>query len=206
MVEAMYEISLEYVKKFQKRFKYTIYENKPKLENPAVENYAYRYHSSSASVESCTSGSNQYHAIYEIGKQDHGLFDSLYVPAEIPCLVTCFKLLILPTQKNFIQRGSIISRLHVAVEYLSMSNQPSINKTRKEIPTPCNDSMLARTAIATSTSSRHSTVPDVTIRRFFQLMLGENSASNYQIMDILLSGQGSFVRETSNFLLKFQFC
>ena len=130
----------------------------------------------------------------------------MYVPAAIPCLVTCFKLLILPTQKNFIQRGSIISRLNVAVEYLSKSNHPSTNKTRKGLPTPCSESMIATTAIATSTSSRHSTVPDVTMRRFCQLMVGGHSASIYQVMDILLSGQGSFVRETSNYLLKFQFC
>ena len=67
MVEATYENSPEYFKKFQKRFKYTICENEPKLENSAVENYAYGYHSSSASVDSCTSGSNHYHVIYEIG-------------------------------------------------------------------------------------------------------------------------------------------
>ena len=123
-----------------------------------------------------------YHVIYEIGNQDHNLFDSLYVPAAIPCVVTCFKLLILPTQKNFIQRGSI-TRLHVAVEYLS--NYPSINKTRKELTTPCSESMIGTSTIATSTSCRHSTVTDVTMRRFSQLMLGEHSASIYQIMDIL---------------------
>ena len=54
----MYENSPEYFKKLQKRFKYTICENEPKLENSPVENYAYGHHSSSASVESCTSGSN----------------------------------------------------------------------------------------------------------------------------------------------------
>ena len=137
---------------------------------------------------------------------DNSSFRSLYVPAAIPCLVTCFKLLVLPTQINFIQRGSIISRLLVAEEYLSKSNHPSDNKTRKELPTPCSESMIAKTAIATSTSGGHSTVPDVTMRRLCQLMLGEHSASIYQITDILLSGQGSFVREISNYLLKFQFC
>ena len=59
--------------KILKRFKYTICENQPKLENSAVENYACGFHSSLASVESCTSGSNHYHVIYEIGKQDHSL-------------------------------------------------------------------------------------------------------------------------------------
>ena len=88
MVEAMYENSPEYFQKLQKRFKYTICENEPKVENSAVENYAYGYHSSLASVEICTSGSNHRHVMYEIGKQDHSLFDSLYVPAAVLCLVT----------------------------------------------------------------------------------------------------------------------
>ena len=102
MVEAMYENSPEYFKKLQTRFKYTICENEPKLENSAVENYAYGYHSSSASVESCTSGSNHYHVIYENGNQDHSFFVSLYVPAAIPCQVTCFNLLFLPTHNILI--------------------------------------------------------------------------------------------------------
>ena len=81
----------------------------------------------------------------------------------------------------------------------------STKQGKKELPTPCSECMIATTAIATSTSIRHSIVPDVTMTRFCQLMLGEHSASIYQIMDILLSGQGSFVRETLNYLLKFLF-
>ena len=42
----MHENSLEYFQKFQKRLKYTICENETKLENSAVEKYAYGYHSS----------------------------------------------------------------------------------------------------------------------------------------------------------------
>ena len=201
----MYENSPEYFTKFQKRFKYTICETEPKLEISAMENYAYGYHWSSASVESCTFGSNHYHVKYEVGNQDDSLFDSLYVPASIPCLMTCFKLLILPTQKNFIKRGSIISRLHVAVEYLSKSSSSSVNKSLKQLPAPL--SKTTEKAISTSTvNKRSSTVPDVTIKRFCQLMLGEHSSILYQIMDILLSGQGSFVQQSSNSLISFQFC
>ena len=86
-----------------------------------IENYAYGYHSSATVIEGCTFGSNHYHVMYEFGSQDDNIFDSLYVPAVIPCLVNCFKLLIQPTQKDFVKRGAIISRLHVAVEYLSKS-------------------------------------------------------------------------------------
>ena len=37
-------------------------------------------------------------------------------------------------------------------------------------------------------------------------MLDEHSSSLYQIMDILLSGPGGFVRETSDYLINFQLC
>ena len=124
----MYENSPEYFKKFQKRFKYNFCETEPKLENIAIENFAYGYYSSatvtsatvtSATVtEGCTFGSNHYHFTYEFGSQDDDIFNSPYVPAVIPCLDNCFKLIIQPTQKDFVKRGAIISRLHVAVEYL----------------------------------------------------------------------------------------
>ena len=105
----MYENSPEYFKKFQKRFKYNICETEPKLENTTIENYAYGYHSSATVIEGCTFGSNHYHVMDEFGSQDDNIFDSLYVSAVIPCLVNCFKLLIQPTQKDFVKRGAIIS-------------------------------------------------------------------------------------------------
>ena len=94
----MYENSPENFKKFQERFKNNICETVPKPENTTIENYAYGYHSSATVIEGCTFGSNHYHVMYEFGSQDDKIFDSLYVPAVIPCLVNCFKLLIQPTQ------------------------------------------------------------------------------------------------------------
>ena len=62
-------------------------------------------------------------------------------------------------------------------------------------------------SITTTTSNkRTSTIPDVTVKRFCHLMLGEHSPSLYQIMAILSIGQGSFVRETSDYLINFQIC
>ena len=143
--------------------------------------------------------------MYEFGSQDDNTFDSLYVPAVIPCLVNCFKLLIQPTQKDFVKRGAIISRLHVAVEYLSKSTSSAVTKNQKQLPAPLSEA-TAKSISTFTTNKRSSTVPDVTMKRFCQLMLGEHSSTLYQIMDILLSGHGSFVRETSNSFITFQFC
>ena len=189
MVEARYENSPEYFKIFQKRFKYNICETEPKLENTIIEIYAYRYHSSATVIEGCTFGSNDYHVMYEFGSQDENIFGSLYVPAVIPCLVNCFKLLIQPTQKDFVKRGAIISRLHVAVEYLSKSTYSSVTKNHKQLPAPLSEAKSTSTFKA---NKRSSTVPDVTMKRFCQLMLCEHSTTLYQIMDILLSGHGNF--------------
>ena len=123
----------------------------------------------------------------------------------IPCLVNCFKLLIQPTQKDFVKRGTIISRLHVAVEYLSKSTSAVTKNNQKQLPAPLSEA--APKSISTFTANkRSSTVPDVTMKRFCQLMLGEHSSTLYQIMDILLSGHGTFVRETSNSFITFQIC
>ena len=142
--------------------------------------------------------------MYEFGSQGDNIFDSLYVPAVIPCLVNCFKLLIQPTQKDFVKRGAIISRLHVAVEYLSISTS-SVTKNQKQLPEPLSEATVKSISTFT-TNKRSSTVPDVTMKRFCQLMLGEHSSTLYQIMDILLSDHGSLVRETSNSFITFQFC
>ena len=205
MVEAMYENSPEYFEKFQKRFNYNIFETAPKRENTTIENFANGYHSSATVIEGCTFGSSHYHVIYEIGSRDDNIFKSLYVPAVTPCLVNCFKLLIQPTQKDFVKRGAIISRLHVAVEYLSKSTSSSVTKNQKQLPAPLSET-TANSIKTFMTNKRSSTVPDVTMKRFCQLMLGEHSSTFYQIMDILLSGNGSFVRETSNIFIAFQFC
>ena len=187
----MYENSPQYFKKFQKRFKYNICETEPKLEHTTIENYAYGYHSSATVIEGCTFGSNHYHVMYEFGSQDDNLFDSLYVPAVMPCLVNCFILLIQPTQKDFVKRGSVISRLHVAVEYLSKSTSSSVTKNQKQLPAPLSEA-TAKSISTFTANKRSSTVPDVTIKRFCQLVLGEHSSTLYQIMDILLGGHGSF--------------
>ena len=119
--------------------------------------------------------------------------------------MTCFKILILLTAKIFFTRGAIVSCLHVAVEYLSKFNLVSSNKTKKQLLLP--NPVKGLSTITTTTSNKPaSTIPDETVKRFCQLMLGEYSSSLYQIMDILLSGHGSFVRETSDCLINFQFC
>ena len=127
----MYENSPEYFKKFQKRFKYTICDTEPKLQDSGIENYTYGYHSSSTVIDGCSFGSSHWHLIFEdTSLEDKNVF-SPYASVPIPCLVTCFKFLVLPTEKNFVTRGAIVSRLHVAVEYLSKFNHVSTNKTKK---------------------------------------------------------------------------
>ena len=62
----MYENSPEYLKKFQKRFKYTICDTEPKPQDSGIENYAYGYHLSSTVIDGCSFGSNHWHLIFGI--------------------------------------------------------------------------------------------------------------------------------------------
>ena len=125
MVEAMYENSPEYFKNFQKQFKYTICVTEPKPQDSEIENYAYDYHSSSTVIDGCSFGSSHWHLIFENKGPENNIFFSPYAPAAIPCLVTFFQILNLPTEKNFVTHGAIVSRLHVALEYLSQFNHVS---------------------------------------------------------------------------------
>ena len=63
-------------------------------------------------------------------------------------------------------------RLHVAVEYLSMFNHVSTNKTKKQLPLP-NPVKRLSTITTTTSKKRASTILDVTVKRFCQLMLGD---------------------------------
>ena len=185
--------------------KNTICDTEPKPQDSGIENYAYGYHSSSTVIDGCSFGSSHWHLIFEDTGPEDSIVFSPYAPATIPCLVTCFKIPILSTEKSFVTHGAIVFRLLVAVEYLSKFNHVSTNKTKKQLPLP-NPVKRLSTITTTTSNKRASTIPDVTVKRFCQLMLGEHSSSLYQIMDILLSGQGSFVRETSDYLINFQFC
>ena len=101
--------------------------------------------------------------------------------------MTCLKILILPTEKNFVTHGAIVSRLHVAVQYLSKFNHVSTNKTKKQLPLP--NPMKRLSTISTTSNKRASTIPDVTVKRFCQLMIGEHSSFLYQIMIYLYVGR-----------------
>ena len=102
----MYENSPEYFKKFQKRFKYTICDTEPKPQDSGIENYAYGYHSSSTVTDGSPFGSSHWHIIFEDTDPEDKIVFSPYAFATIPCLVTCFKILILPTEKNFVTHGA----------------------------------------------------------------------------------------------------
>ena len=112
----MYENSPEYFKKFQKRFKYTICDTEPNPQDSGIEKYAYGYHSSSTVIYGCSFGSSHWHLIFENTGLEGNIVFLPYAPVTIPCLVTCFKILILPTEKKFVTLGAIVSLLHVAVE------------------------------------------------------------------------------------------
>ena len=173
-------------------------------QNTTIWNYAFGYHSSASIIESCSLSSNHYQVMFEFCSQDDKIFYSLYVLAVIPCFVNCFKLLIQPTQKkNFVKRVAIISRLHVAVEYLSKSIS-SVTKNVKQLPALLSEA-TAKFISTLTANNCSSTVPDVTMKLFCQLMLGKHSSSLYQIMDILLSGLASFVQGTSNSFITFEF-
>ena len=135
----MYENSPEYFTKFQKRCKYSICDTEPNLQDSGIEKFAYDYHSSLTVMDDCSFGSSHWHLIFENTSSKDNIVFSSYAAATIPCLVTCFKFLIVPTEKSFVNRGAIVSRLHVAVEYLSKFNHVSTHKTKKKqllLPNP----------------------------------------------------------------------
>ena len=83
-----------------------------KQKKKTIECYANAYHSSATINEGGTFGSNHYQVFYEFGSQEDNMLDSLHVRSVIQHLVNCFKLIIQPTQKDFVKRGAKISRVN----------------------------------------------------------------------------------------------
>ena len=152
------------------------------------EIYAYCYQTSLTVIDDCSFVSNHWHLIFENTNPEQNIVFSPYAPATIPCLMTCLKFFVLPTEKNFVTHGAIVSRLQVAGENLSKVNHVYRNKNKKQLPFPNLVKRLS-TNFITISNKRASTIPDVTKKPFCQLRLDDYLFSLYQIMDIRLCGQ-----------------
>ena len=196
MVEAMYEQSPEFFKKFQKRYRFFMSDEHPSAILNNNTECVFSHHA--ASHKFCNiSNKNHYHVLAEMDSETIKKVPSkCYV---VPCLYTCYKYLVF--NQNEVRKGDVIERLHRAVEYNIQTNnildEQSSNILRK-LPFICSN---------TKTHSKTQTdiLPASTLSRFQKILTGPNGLYLYQIMDILESGSGSISIDDDHKRLKLCF-
>ena len=203
MVEAMYEQSPEFFKKFRKNFKFFILNNEPDASQlPLNTNFAFATHS--IQNESCAqlldNDHPHIHVLIEVTKDCVDVVKKMTSTTfVVPCLLSSFKHLILGCSKLHLS-GPLMEKLKVAVNY----NNSIINSTdiggaslRRRLPQVCFASQTR--SIQTQTDL----ITNVTIERFIHILNGDNAAEFSKIIDIILSGYGRLEIDSNTLFVKF---
>ena len=207
MVEAMYEQSPEFFRKFQKSFKFCISNTLPEfLFSPTNKEVSYAY-SKHSRDNTCTFKNGfifdsqfHYHILIEIEKfsaEDRkSLTSKLF---NVPCLFTCFKELI-SNVEDHVAVGPIMDKLTAAVLYNSHhSLETPCRRSKKKLPQVCVQWNCKRTQ-----QTQTNLLPFVTINRITNFLYNSPPGEVLsRILDILQSGYGEFDFKIDDY--RFQF-
>ena len=203
MVEAMYEQSPEFLKKFRKNFEFFILNNEPDASQlPPNTNFAFANHS--IQNESCAqlldNDHPHIHVLIEVTKDCVDVVNKMTSTTfVVPCLLSSFKHLILGCSKLHLS-GPLMEKLKIAVNYNnSINNSTDIGSAplRRRLPQVC--FALQTRSIQTQTDL----ITNKTIERFIMILNGDNAAEFSKIIDIILSGYGRLEIDSQILFVKF---
>ena len=193
MVEAMYEQSPEYFKKYQKSYRFFISEHLPTdiLKGKCNMTYSLHEEKDSAHLFCHLPSKKHYHVLADLETENISLLPvKCYV---VPCLYTCYRWLIFSNNENEFRCGEVAERLYRAVQYnISSSHDRDDNviHIRKKLPFLCATSKV-------NAQTQTDVLPRVTLERFVNLISGRHSLEMYKIMDVLESGYGQITVDVS---------
>ena len=205
MVEAMFERTPEYFRQFQKLFRYFICNSEPQIHSNLTKNFAY----SQRKKDHCKIQQFHYHVIAAVDQLQQSLKDTSSKPYTIPCLFTCFQLLILGSS-HIVHYGEVMEKLQEAVSYndsevmeklqeaVSYNYQHilTVSNSKKKLP---NVNMIMTQDVQTQTDF----LPTCTIDRFYSIYKGGMYGELSKILDILNSGYGCLHVDNSLTLINF---
>ena len=196
MVEAKYEKSFDYFKKFRKKYKFFILNHEPNFSGFASKaSFALSSHSNKLGFcSNLIDNEKHYHVLVEFTKKTTDLLNKMTSKAfVVPCLLSTFKYLVLGCS-NYELSGPLMEELKIAVKYKSFDNlDVSGVPIRSRLPQICFGSQTK------SVQSQTDMTTYVTIKRFTNNLNGENAAEFSWLIDIILSGYG-FMKIDSNTL------
>ena len=115
MVEAIYERSSDFFRKFQKRFLFFILEEEPALDTSQFSTFAYSFHEEPS--EFCKKVCPHYHLLIEKQNVKECPQLSSLSSSNVPCLFTCFKILFQDILSKVCSHGEIFVKLKESVIY-----------------------------------------------------------------------------------------
>ena len=200
MVEAMYEQSPEYFKRFRKNYKVFILNHEPNFSgfasnaNLAVSSHSIQLDFCNHSIDN----EKHYHVLVEFTKKSTDLHNKMTSKAfVVPCLLYTFKYLIL-CFSNYEMSDPLMEKVKIAVSYnsiniLDLSGVP----VRRRLPQVCLGSQTK--SVQTQTHQ----ITNVTIERSVNILNGENATELCRIIDIIFCGYGCMEIDSHTLFVKF---
>ena len=191
MIDAMFERTPEYFRQFQNFFRYFIGITEPQFDSNLTKNFAY---SQNKKEDRCKIQQFHYHVIAAFDQLPQSFEDTSSKPYTIPCLFTCFQLLIRGSS-HIVHYGEVMEKLKEAVSYNDQHNL-SVSISKKKLP---NVNMIMTQDVQTQIDF----LPTCTIERFYCIYNGGMHGELSKTLDILNSGYGCLHVDNSLFLINF---
>ena len=191
MVEAMFERTLEYFRQFQNFLSIFYFNSEPQFDSNLTKNFA---HSQLKNEDHCKMQQFHYHVIAAFDQLPQSFKDTSSKPYTIPCLFTCFQLLIRESS-HIVHYGAKIEKLQEAVSYNNQHNL-TVSIPKKKLP---NVNMIMTQDVQTQADL----LPTCTIERIYSIYNGGMYAELFKILDILNSGYGCLHVDNSLTLINF---
>ena len=155
------------------------------------KNFAYSQHKNE---DHCKIQQFHYHVIAAVDQFPQSFKDTSSKPYTIPCLFTCFQLLIRGSS-HIVHYGEVMEKLQEAVSNNDQHNL-AVSVSKKKLP---NVNMLMTQDVQTQTDF----LPTCTIDRFYSIYNGGMYGELSKILDILNSGYGCLHVDNSLILIFF---
>lgn len=207
----MFQLSSEYFAQFRKNFKYFLYEgaNMPCLDRFNIKNYAYGSHAEETLYCPLDKTQKHFHVFIEVGTNScaNNLCNQLSAVLKsesynVPCLLTSFRYLLFDASSKFL-KGDIISKLNRACEYHTQKGTDSV--LCEKIPKSLEKRKIPQIKSERNVATQTSFLPSVTHDRIQSVLDSQNGAQLYRILDIFLTGYGSFSFKDNNNEIHFSF-
>ena len=143
----------------------------------------------------CKVPGSHYHVIASNDQLPNSFKPTASKPFIVPCLFTCFKLLIKTILTNTVFRGQIKNKIDEAVNY-NEQHQLNFANSKRKLP---NVDCVFTNSVQTQTEF----LPTCTIDRFYSTYNGGLYGELSKIFDILSSGYGCLNVDNSLILINF---